>query len=181
MDRINTSCIIESKDLDYVSERESKSKYDLLAQMIHDTMTKEFGSLEESYPYIVKFLFAGKAMDKAVHKQMFWRVYGDIALRNIKANLENYKVCEKCNTKYPSWTDEHVCAKETKGFFTCVDCNKRYPQMNSKQRRCEQCQDVYRHLTESIRKKNRYNKIKEEKEQRKEQRIGFLASPSEKT
>ena len=181
MDRINTSCIIESKDLDYVSERESKSKYDLLAQMIHDTMTKEFGPLEESYPYIVKFLFAGNAMDKAVHKQMFWRVYGDIALRNIKANLENYKVCEKCNTKYPSWTDEHVCAKETKGFFTCVDCNKRYPQMNSKQRRCEQCQDVYRHLTESIRKKNRYNKIKEEKEQRKEQRIGFLASPSEKT
>ena len=177
MDQINMSCIIESKDFDYVTERESKSKYELLAEMIIEEMTEKFGPLENSYPYIVKFLFADKAVDKSLHKQMFWRVYGDIALNNIKKNLEDCKVCQDCGMKYPAWTETHACVANTVGFFECVDCKKVYPRKNSKQQRCDICQDIYRKTTESVRKKNRYIQMKEMEERRNT----FLASRLKKT
>ena len=177
MDKINMSSVIESQDFDYYSERESKSKYELLASMITEEMTEQFGPLEESYPYIVKFLFADKAVDKALHKQMFWRVYGEIALRNLKKNLEEYKVCPNCNMKYPVWSETHNCPHDTIGVVTCVDCHAVVPRMNSKQQRCETCQEIYRRTTEQARKKSRYEQLKEEEKKR----IGFLVSRLEKT
>ena len=79
--------------------------------------------------------------------------------------------------KYLNWTETHACIKDTTGFFTCIDCNKVYPRMNARQQRCEGCQENYRHATESSRKKNRYQKLKEEKVQR----ISSLASRLKKT
>jgi len=177
MDNINISGVIEAKDFDYFTERESKSKYELLAKMIIEEMTDRFGPLENSYPYIVKFLFADKAVDKAVHKQMFWRVYGDIALKNLKQNLSNYKVCKNCSMKYPIWAETHTCIKDSTGFVTCIDCGAVRPRMNSKQQRCEICQDIYNKTSDSVRKRNKYKKLKEEEQQR----ITSLVSRLEKT
>ena len=176
MDNINLSSVIESRDYDYATERESKSKYELLAKMIVEEMTDQFGPLEESYPYIVKFLFADKAVDKAVHKQMFWRVYGEIALKNLIKNLEQFNVCPNCGMKYPVWTDKHTCIKDSTGFFTCIDCGTVHPRMNSKQQRCDSCQEIYRRMTDAARKKTRYYQMKEEEKKR----IGFLVSRLEK-
>lgn len=177
MDNVNMTNVIESKDFDYVTERESKAGYDLLASMIVKEMTEKYGPLEDSFPYIVKYLFAGKAYEKAAHKQMFWRVYGEIALKNLKANLKTCKVCSDCGMKYPEWAKTHSCPKNIQGFFTCVDCNKLYPQKNSKQCRCEICQEEYRRTSEKTRKKNRYEKMKRDEQER----IGSLESRLKKT
>jgi len=177
MDNVNMSNVIESKDYDYVTERESKAGYDLLASMIAEEMTAKYGPLENSYPYIVKYLFAGKSYEKAAHKQMFWRVYGDIALRNLKKNLESYEICPDCRMKYPTWANSHACPKDVKGFFTCVYCNKVYPQMNSRQCRCETCQEMHRKTMEATRKRNKYIQMKEDERKR----TGSLESRLKKT
>lgn len=161
MDNINKTNVIESQDAEYVSERQTIAGYDLLAKMIVDTMTEKFGSLEETYPHIVKFLFAGQAIERVAHKQMFWRVYGQIALRNIIKNMENYSTCEICKMKYPAWVETHSCPQDIQGFYDCVDCGAKFNRMNSRQCRCPECQEGYRRTAEQTRKKKKYKEMKE--------------------
>ena len=161
IDQVNTTNIIESQEFNYITDREAKAGYDLLAKMITDEMTKKYGSLEETYPYIVKFLFAGEALGKSAHKQMFWRVYGNIALRNIIKNMENYSTCEICKMKYPAWVETHSCPQDIQGFYDCVDCGAKFNRMNSRQCRCPECQEGYRRTAEQTRKKKKYKEMKE--------------------
>ena len=166
IDEVNRSCVIETTDCNFMEEKEEKSKYELLAHIITEEMTKRFGPLENSYPYIVRHLFSGKAIDRIPHKQMFWRVYGDIALKNITKNLEKYNVCPNCGMRYPKWTEKHDCIKERTGFFVCAECKKVFPRMNAKQVRCPKCQAEVKKKRACENANNYYKKMKEEKEQR---------------
>ena len=103
MDNTNLTNIIESREYDYSYEKESKAGYDLLAKMISDEMIETYGSLEFTFPYITKYLFAGNASESKPHKKMYWRVYGEIALENLKKNLETCTVCPECEMKIPEW------------------------------------------------------------------------------
>ena len=165
-DNINITNVIESQDLPYITEREQIAGYELLAEMIAQEMREAFGPLEKSYPYIVKYLFAGENVDKAAHKQMFWRVYGEIALRNLKQNLISCDICPDCKSRVPSWDTNHTCVKTSHGFFECEDCGKAFERLNSRQCRCEACQKKHR---ESIKKdydSRRYRRKKEEESER---------------
>jgi hypothetical protein len=166
LDNINLSNVIEAQDSPYTTEREQIAGYELLAQMIAQEMIETFGSLEISYPYIVKYLFAGENMDKVAHKQMFWRVYGDIALRNIKENLTSCDECPDCRARVPAWDKNHICSKTGKGFFECEDCNRLFERTNSKQCRCEDCQKKHREAMMKDYQSKRYKKQKEEKKER---------------
>ena len=64
----------------------------LIATGFHRLTTKEeliskFGSLNNVYNSIVKFLFVGENFSKSIHKQMFWRVFGDIVLNYSSIDL----------------------------------------------------------------------------------------------
>lgn len=144
MDNSNKASIIEARDNAYTDERKLINGYEIVAEDITDRITEKFGSLENAYPYIVKHLFAGEGMNKPAHKQMFWRVFGEIALSNIKANLKDCDTCLDCNTKIPSWVKNHQCVKNTKGFYECIDCGIMCERKASNQCRCEDCQITYR-------------------------------------
>ena len=141
------------------------------------TMTEKFGSLEVCYPYIVKHLFAGEAVMKPAHKQTFWRIFGDIAVKNLRKNLQNYKTCPDCGAKIPAWAESHACPKNLQGFYDCIDCGKKCQRTNSRQVRCQECQEHHRHDLRHV------DKVKalQEKRERAQLFTSFLQSHWKKT
>ena len=116
----------------------------LFAEEISEIMKEKYGSLEECYPYIVKGLFAGDAMVKSANKLMFWKVFGDIAIRIIMENAESADICPECSMRIPAWIENHHCIKNNRGFYECVDCGKICERTNSRQCRCAVCQEHHR-------------------------------------
>ena len=153
MDSSNTSNVIESQENAYSSEKQLINNYGIVAEDIAKEITERYGSLEYAYPFITKYLFAGEGMNKSVHKQMFWRVFGQIALSNLRKNLQNCDICPDCGIKIPDWVENHKCVKNTKGFYECIDCGVMCERINAKQCRCEFCQDVYRNVQKRAREK----------------------------
>ena len=175
-DNTNITSVIEASDYDYASEAEAIANYEMLAETIKEDMIERYGSLEETYPYVAKYLFTGRNVDKTSHKQMFWRVYGDIALEILKQNLDNCDVCPECGMKFPSWEKHHLCAR-TRGFFECVQCGQVSLRTNARQCRCATCQESYRHERETARSSLRWQQRMEEKKRR----IGILQSSLRRT
>lgn len=148
--------------LDITRAEESPAEKDLIDnnsiidEHIIYTLTKKFGSLEICYPYLVKHLFTGENVSKPSHKQTFWRIFGDIAISNLRKNLADCTTCSKCGAKIPSWATSHTCPKDSQGFYECIDCGKLCERTNSRQQRCAECQEHRRHdLTQLSRKKAR--------------------------
>ena len=141
------------------SIHEMKCEY--LRSEIVNEMTSRFGSLENTYPSVVKYLFAGDNLNKQNHKQMFWRVYGDIACQTLQENMLHYSVCPRCGMKIPPWFKKHDCPKNASGFFECVDCGKFCHRINSKQCRCEECQAVHKKQNQNRLHKIYYKSSKE--------------------
>lgn len=144
LDTTNLSNIIEAKDIEDLGDKENAAKFGLLRDHIIHELDMLCGNWQDAYPLIVKFLFAGENMNKSSHKQMFWRVFGEMAASAIESNLRNCRVCPDCGMKIPAWVDTHVCPKSMKGFYECVDCGKFCIRINSRQFRCESCQEEYR-------------------------------------
>ena len=166
LDSANLSNIIESQTDSYTSEKVLVNGYGIVADTIVQTMIEKYGSLENVYPYIVKYLFAGEGMNKSSHKQMFWRVFGEIALKNLKENLSSCDVCPECGTKIPSWVKNHQCIKNTKGFYECIDCGQMCERKNSSQCRCEYCQEQHKNIQKRARQKARRYLMKAIEEKR---------------
>lgn len=153
MDIVQTFCNLDSMSLSTEialaeippHERSSSGMYEILADIIKETLIERYGSVDYCYPYLVKALFAGDNWKKSSHKKMFWRVFGETAVQNIEKNLENCTVCPACGMKIPRWADSHTCPKNnTQGFVVCEDCGKLCPRIGSRQIRCEECQKNYR-------------------------------------
>ena len=174
LDSMNLTNLIEASVIDYSRDKTAKAGYQLLAEMIISEITERFGSLEETYPHVVKYLFSGENASKSTGKQMFWRVYGSIALRNLKDNLKNCMICENCGAKVPLWDTEHTCQAQVPGFLTCGICGKVVPRMNSSQKRCMECQKNFSHESELIRKKETYLRRKELRNEIRRKRIDVL-------
>lgn len=158
MDDSNFSNIIEMKEYDDLSTKENTGGYEILKESIIHELELQCGSVEAAYPYITKYLFTGDNLNKASHKQMYWRVFGSITVRNLINNLTAFDVCPECGAKVPLWVEKHVCAKNSPGFFECVDCGKLCERMSSKQSRCESCQQQYRYTYKLANKRKNYQK-----------------------
>ena len=165
MDDGNISNEIMSEEQIYVSERQLVNGLQMTAEDIIQVFNEKFG-LEEAYPYVVKYLFAGEGVNRSAHKQMFWRVFGDIALRNLKTNIDDCTVCSECGIKIPAWVNKHICAKNSQGFYQCVDCGKMCERTNARQYRCADCQKEYRYTQARIQAKEFRSKLKEKNEAR---------------
>ena len=163
---------IISQNQDYASEKQLVNGMQILAEDITAVFEEKYGSLEYVYPYIVKYLFGGEGMKRPAHKQMFWKVFGHIALRNIRTNLFECSECTKCGMKIPSWVKKHVCIKNTQGFFECIDCQKLCERTNSRQCRCPDCQEEHRLLQKRINSKGAREK-KKEMDQERYMRLGL--------
>ena len=144
MDTSNISNLIESKGYNEAADVENVCGFELLKEDIISEIENRYGSIEEAYPFIAKYLFTGENVSKSTHKQMFWRVFGDIALNNIRNNIKDCDICPHCKMHIPSWVKNHVCNKASIGFFECVDCGKMCERVNSRQYRCEECQKIHR-------------------------------------
>lgn len=142
IDDENLANVIEGAAATDAGEASELRGYDFVAEMIADELMKQAGSLEAVYPSVVKYLFVGDHLMKQTHKQMFWRVFGRIALDTLKQNLQRAQSCPKCGMLYPDW-ENHVCTKHHPGFLTCVDCGKSCVRKNPKQKRCPSCQERY--------------------------------------
>lgn len=163
LDSSNLQSVIEGESMMDIVERYNTYGFDALKELIIDKLTALRGSIEAVFPSITYALFVGSLKDKALHKQMYWRVFGDIALQNLKQNLRNCRVCVHCGAKVPLWDESHHCMQSEKGFFTCEDCGKWCPRTNSRQRRCSECQQEYRKATVAEHHR-RYNLQKKEKD-----------------
>lgn len=161
MDSANITSVIESQESSYANEKQLINGYAIVAEDITERMIEKYGSLKEAYPYVAKYLFAGEGMNKSAHKQMFWRVFGDIALENLKQNLANSDTCPDCGISVPSWVKNHQCIKNTKGFYECIDCGKMSERKSASQCRCEDCQEQYRSLQKKTRQRAKREMMKE--------------------
>jgi len=160
MDSAITTSIIESQDNPYADGKQLINGYSIIAEDITDRMIAEFGSLEEAYPYVAKYLFAGEGAGKAAHKRMFWRVFGNIALDYLKFNLVSADTCNECGMKIPSWVRDHQCVKNTKGFYACIDCGVICERTNARQCRCPEHQEQYLLSTKRIKQRERRKQMK---------------------
>ena len=176
-DNSNKASVIASQESPYASEKQLINNYSIVAEDLKDELIRKYGSLEYAYPYIVKYLFAGEGMDKSAHKQMFWRVFGQIALENLRKNLSNCDVCPKCYIKIPAWVENHYCIKNAKGFYECIDCHVMCERTNPKQCRCLECQSVFKNEQKKLRQRAK----RELKKAIEDKRITSLVSSSNKT
>ena len=176
-DNSNKSSVIASQENPYASEKQLINNYSIVAEDLANELIRRYGSLEYAYPYIVKYLFAGEGMDKSAHKQMFWRVFGQIALENIRKNLSNCDICPDCYIKIPAWVENHNCTKNAKGFYECIDCHVMCERTNPKQCRCPECQSVFKNTQKKLRQRNK----RELKKAIEEKRITSLGSSLNKT
>ena len=160
MDDANIANIIRAQEETDDYERTSTYAFDLVRDLITEELVKRFGNLEAVYPSIVKYLFAGTGATRAAHKQMFWRVFGEMAYRNLENNVKTCSSCSHCRMKIPTWVINHTCEKNISGFFECVDCGIWCERTNSKQCRCVLCQAEYRKTYVSQLNKKRYERIK---------------------
>ena len=158
IDSSNLQSRIDGVSMMDLMERYHAFGYDALKELISERLVDLCGSLEAAYPSIAHYLFVGGGADKPSHKQMFWRVFGDIALRNLRTNLASCRVCPHCGAKVPLWQADHSCPEQAKGFFTCVDCGKWCERQNSRQCRCAECQSEYRRL--SINEKHKQYRVR---------------------
>ena len=138
-----------------------ESNVGFVYETVSRLLDEEFG-LENIFPSITKYLFAGSNEQKYSHKKAYWAIFGDIAVRNLERNLQNYTVCEHCGMKIPSWVKKHTCSKNMTGYLECIDCGKIVERINSKQCRCADCQKEYRRITQN-RLHAEYNKQKRRK------------------
>lgn len=143
MDSSNSGNLIASTNCVNDVMNELNSAYEIMREMITETLEKKFGSLEAVYPSVTKYLFAGANANKQFHKSMYWRVFGHIAKRCLQNNLEHCTVCDKCLMKVPEWASSHECPGNAKGFLKCSDCGTVCIRSNSRQIRCKACQDLY--------------------------------------
>ena len=175
LDNIKVSLAISAAE-ENPTEKDLADKNSIIDEYIVDTLTRKFGSIDICYPYLVKFLFADN-ISKSSHKQTFWRIFGDIAVKNIQKNLEDFTVCKDCNAKVPKWATYHDCPKNSQGFLNCMDCGKLCQRINSKQKRCPECQEHHRYDLRHIGTK----KTKQEKEERDQKFTSFSQSRYKKT
>lgn len=141
----NLSANIMANKTSYMDDKVEILDYDAIAENIVHALNEKGVTLEEAYPSVTKYLFTGENMDRVAHKQMYWRVFGDIAVAILKENLNNYYTCENCGMRIPMWA-YHTCSKDMKGFLTCVDCGKVVERKGPKQCRCAQCEKEHRAL-----------------------------------
>ena len=171
LDSINVSLAIDAAE-ESPAEKELFDSKIIIDEHIVDTMERKFGSLEICYPYMVKHLFAGDSSSKQSHKQTFWRIFGDVAIANLKKNLANCTNCPDCGAKIPSWATSHTCSKNAQGFYECIDCGKLCERVNSRQQRCPECQEHHRY---DLRHMSRM-KSQREREEREARFTSFLQS-----
>lgn len=150
LDNSGISSHIYSADEVELSEKATSLGYDFLKELIVDRMIKEYGSLEAVYPSIVLHLFGNDGIAKVSHKQMFWRVFGDIAMRVLEQNMIACRICPECGEYTPIWCETHVCKTYSSGtqlLMNCVDCGKVINRKGPRQLRCPECQKLFRQKT----------------------------------
>ena len=134
---------------------EDAQGYEFVRELITEELEK-YGGLKTCYPSVVKYLFAAVDGGKATHKQMFWRVFGDMAEQALFENSLTYSVCDKCGMKIPVWSRNHVCPKDASGFFECASCGAWTKRTNSRQYRCPECQEAHVKAATKVRKRISY-------------------------
>lgn len=162
MDDNNLANVIEIQQNDLDVSAGMFSLYDIIGKDIEHELCERYGSLEAVYPSIVKYLFAGSNANKMAHKRMFWRVFGDLACQALEYNIQTYTVCDNCGMKIPSWAKNHVCPKDTVGFFECCDCGAWCERVNSRQCRCVSCQEEFHRVRNNIINKMKYQRRKQD-------------------
>ena len=143
MDSFNLANLIQMQE-DRIEDKEIALSFNLLSETIIHELLKKVPTLEDVYPHIAKYLYADDNADKSTHKQMFWRIFGNIALANLQANLSEYNICPDCGMKIPAWSTGHHCRAVGKRLLTCIDCGIIADRTGPKQCRCEICQAKYR-------------------------------------
>ena len=157
MDDANVANLIEAIGETDGNNYEQTAGYDFVAEAIANALIEKYGSLDAVYPSIVRYLFVGDQADKQTHKQMFWRVFGFIAVNVLEINLRHAHICPLCGMKTPVWAEKHHCPKAASGFVTCCDCGKIVIRTNSRQKRCAACQDASRRKRDAARHKDVYD------------------------
>ena len=129
---------IQRFEMNDINEKQNTSSYDGLCDLIREKFEEEYGSIEIVYPSIVKYLFTGDNLDKQSHKQMFWRLFGNIAVQTLEENLVACRICPQCGTHIPIWS-KHTCGKAQKKMLVCETCGKTVVRINGKQKMCSDC------------------------------------------
>lgn len=142
MDEGNLCNVLEARELNDIGEKSQAEGYDALAEMIETELCARWSSLEAVYPSIVRYLFAGENMKRSAHKQMFWRVFGKLAVDAIEHNVPEAKQCPHCNAMIPLWAGGHQCDSTT-GFLECIECGRWCERTSPKQVRCPECQKEF--------------------------------------
>ena len=154
MDNANLLNQIDCDQASDISEKINSCNFDAVKDQIVEEMEYRFGNLNDVYASVEHYLFTGENAGKQNHKQMFWRVFGDIAVNNLEKNIIACRECPDCGMSIPLWGRKHICGQEHRYSVVCQDCGRTVARTNSRQTRCPMCQEKH----EKERRK-RYNKL----------------------
>ncbi len=140
LDQQNAAHIMQSNAVE-LEDKVEILNYDNIRDLIIHDLAEQNITIEDAHPSVLKYLFTGENAERVAHKQMYWRVFGEIAFRNIEDNLKTCTECEKCKMKIPQW-ETHECVAQLHGFVKCIDCGKTVIRRGPKQCRCEDCQKI---------------------------------------
>lgn len=141
MDSSNMNVLIDTSEMNDYTDK--VATYDNVKEQIVNKLETDYGSLENVYPSVVQALFTGDNLIRQSHKQMFWRVFGDIAIDRLENNLVACRICPKCGIHVPIWS-KHSCGDAPIKMIVCPDCGKTVIRTSGKQKRCDECQKEYR-------------------------------------
>lgn len=144
----NQANLIQAQTISDVCERHRTYNIEVVARNIAQKLTEKYGTLENTYSSIYKHLFVGDMAAKPTYKQLFWRIFGEIAVGILQENLHTAVRCKSCNVLQPAW---HAPAHEAqcgaggimKEMYKCIECGTMCIRTNHKQIRCKDCQDRY--------------------------------------
>jgi hypothetical protein len=149
---------IHSGSFTDMKEKEDAAALDIFQEETLTALEQTGVTWQSVYASVVKYLFAAEGSAKVAGKQMFWRIFGEDAVAALRENLRDCTICPDCGMKVPAWAGAHTCGKHTRGFLICVDCGKMCARKNSKQTRCEECQEAFKLVAYRNRQKRYYEK-----------------------
>lgn len=95
----------------------------------------EITDIETAYENILQYVF-DNAPSKIKYSTLFFRIFGEIYLRNLERNLCESRECEFCKRKVPLW-ENHDTNCELRGI--CSQCGNVYVKRKVNQCMCSDC------------------------------------------
>lgn len=148
----------------YIDDGDRNGNHAYMSKIIRATFKKFQYDEQDMVDMLVAYAYSGESKKK----EMLWGVFGHVLYENLKHNIDpTENVCKECGKRFipTSGNNTTYCyecrnksANHTRRF--CIDCGQSFYcyRGSTQQRRCSECQKIYRRKV--IAENNRNTRLK---------------------